>query len=433
MCSCPIHQAEAGRKPPDPLYVKGAAPIHLVNRNGGFCTRGKRGQILDFRFTPEQEDFRKEVKRFLAAEIGNGSFQPINYAAGTPNAFSRPFSRLLGRKGWIGLAWPQEFGGGGRSYIDQLIYTEEMILSGAPVACHWLAERQIGPGVISIGTAEQKREFLAPILAGDMAFCLGISEPGTGSDMASMQTKAVEDGGYFVINGQKTFNGGADQADYVLLVARTGPPDSRHRGLSTFLVDLRLPGISVQPMPTVLGTRPLNNIFFDNVRLPRRYLLGEKNKGWLIANTQLNFDRSSIELLTACRRVLQDMLFLIQQNGINSNLTLLHQRIGELTIEVEVGRWLSYKVALLQSQGLSPDAETSMAKVFNSELMQRVAAEGMRLLGLFGQLTIGSKLALLQGWLANWCPTTHARAVASGTSEIQRNIIAQRGLALPRA
>ncbi|MBI4289297.1 MAG: acyl-CoA dehydrogenase family protein [Chloroflexi bacterium] len=387
---------------------------------------------MDFSFTPEQLAFREEIRRFLAAELDHGQFPRISYGASTPEAFSRPFSRLVAQKGWTGLAWPKEHGGQGKSFVDQLIYTDEMVFGGAPVACHWLAERQVGPALMSSGTGEQRREFLPRILAGDMAFCLGISEPGAGSDMASMQTKASDEGEYFVINGQKTFNGGADLADYVLLVARTGAPDSRHRGLSTFLVDLKLPGVTVQPMATVFGTRPLNNIFFDNVRLPRRYLLGPKNGGWLIATVQLNFDRSAVEFVSTCRRVLTDLVNFVQQRRGYSTPPLVRQRLAELAVDIEVGHWLSYRVAWLQSQGLSPEVETSMAKVFNSELMHRVATEGIRILGLYGNLIIGSKLAPLEGWLADWCPMTLGRRVASGASEIQRNIIAQRGLALPR-
>ncbi|MBI4289301.1 MAG: acyl-CoA dehydrogenase family protein [Chloroflexi bacterium] len=387
---------------------------------------------MDFWFSPSEHSFREEVRSFLDEERRRGAFEPSNYTL--MEAYSPSFTGKLADRGWIGLAWPKEHGGAGRSHIEQLILTEELMLAGAPVACHWLAERQVGPAIIASGTPEQQRAFLPGILKGQVTFCMGLAEPGAGSDLASLQIQAQEKANSFMVDGQKTLIMGADKAQYIFLLARTGATESRHRGLSVLLVDLRSPGITIRPLVSAYGERSFNDIFFDNVEVPRRNLLGEKNGGWLIATQQLSLDKSSIELVAICRRVLHD-LTLEYIRGVREGLVgdmVIRHAMAEMSVEIEVSRWLSYRVAWMQNRGLIPEVETSTAKVFGSELTQRLANEGMKMLGLLGQLADGSGTAPMKGWLANWYLSTLGRTIGSGTSEIQRTIIAQRGLGLPR-
>lgn len=387
---------------------------------------------MDFCFSPQEDDFRQEVRSFLGEERKRGDYQPTNYTL--LETFSPAFTRRLAEKAWIGLAWPTEAGGGGRGFVEQLILTEELMMAGAPVACHWLAERQVGPAIIASGTAQQKEAFLPRILRGEITFSMGLAEPGAGSDLACLQTQAQEVGDHFIVNGQKTLIMGAHKADYMFLLARTGASDSRHRGLGVLLVDLTSPGISIRPLLGSSGGHTFNDVFFDNVRVPQENLLGPKDGGWLIATQQLALDRSSIELVAVCQRVLHDLV-LEYIRGIRDGLVgdqIIRRSLAEMAVEIEVSRWLSYRVAWMQSRGLTLEIETSMAKVFASELMQRLANEGMKMLGLLGLLCEGSKLAPLKGWMETWYLSVTGRTIGSGTSEIQRNIMAQRGLGMPR-
>ncbi|MFA4836950.1 MAG: acyl-CoA dehydrogenase family protein, partial [Dehalococcoidia bacterium] len=220
---------------------------------------------MEFRFTEEQEQFRKEVRDFLENEIKIGSFKPKCDAWMTQH--SKDFSRKLAQRGWIGLAWPKEHGGQGKSHLDRLILTEELIRYGAPVNAHWFGDRQIGPSIIEYGSDEQKREFLPRILKAEISFAIGMSEPGAGSDLASLKTKAREDGDYYIIDGQKIWSSGAHIFEYLYAVVRTDPDAPKHKGISEFIIDLKSPGVTVNPIIDITGDRHFNEVFFDNVRV----------------------------------------------------------------------------------------------------------------------------------------------------------------------
>ncbi|MFQ5827389.1 MAG: acyl-CoA dehydrogenase family protein, partial [Dehalococcoidia bacterium] len=250
---------------------------------------------MDFKLTEEQERFRQEIRGFLEEEMKAGTFQP------TPDAwlegFSPEFSRKIAQRGWIGLTWPRQYGGQERSYLDRLIYTEEVLRYGAPVCAHWPGDRQVGPSLIHYGTEEQRQEFLPQIIRGEMFFCLGMSEPEAGSDLASLRTRAEEKEDCFVINGQKVWTGSAHLADYVYLVVRTDPDVAKHKGISEFIVDMKTPGIEVRPLVDLVGMHHLNEVYFDNVRVPKSALIGQKNNGWYQIAAQLDYERSGMERL----------------------------------------------------------------------------------------------------------------------------------------
>jgi alkylation response protein AidB-like acyl-CoA dehydrogenase len=267
-------------------------------------------------------------------------------------------------------------------------------------------------------------------------WCQGYSEPGSGSDLASLQTRAVQDGDDFIINGQKIWTSQAHYADWMFLLARTDPDAPKHKGISYFLVDMKSPGISVRPLINMAYQKGFNEVFFDNVRVPRSGLLGELNRGWYMATTTLDFERSSVSTSAGMRRSLQELTAYCLETSSNGSRLIdtpsVRHKIADLLIEVNIIRLLSYRVVTMQVNGIVPNHEASIVKVFNSELNQRIARAGMQVLGLHGQLTPESPYARLHGRFERSYLTSVGSTIAAGTSEIQRNIIASRGLGLPR-
>jgi 3-oxocholest-4-en-26-oyl-CoA dehydrogenase alpha subunit len=382
---------------------------------------------MDFRFTAEQEAFRQEIHAFVRAALPEPPDIPEDaWIIG----FDRAFSKKLAARGWIGLTWPREYGGQGKSYLDRLILTEELLRHGAPVAAHWLGDRQMGPSILRYGTPEQKRKFLPGIISGDIVFCIGMSEPGAGSDLAGLQTKAVDDGDAYVLSGQKIWTSFAHLADYCYLVARTNPGVPKHKGISEFLVDMRTPGITIKPIVDMTGAHHFNEVFFDQVRIPKDCLVGEKDHGWYQIASQLDYERSGIERLMSNYPILGAITRYVQETG-QIQRELVRHRLAQLHIEFTMGRFLVYKVAWLLTQGVVPNAESAAAKAYCTEFEQRLAQAASELMGGYGQLLPGSHGARLHGRIARAYLYAPAYTIQGGTSTILRNIIATRGLGLP--
>ncbi|MBI2866918.1 MAG: acyl-CoA dehydrogenase family protein [Chloroflexi bacterium] len=386
---------------------------------------------MDFHFTPEQDAFRTEVRTFLEGEITQGSFTPVCDAWLT--IFDRAFSKKVAAKGWIGMTWPKEQGGQGRNYIDRLIYTEEMLRYGAPVAAHWFADRQIGPSFLTYGTQEQKKQFLPRIIRGELVFALGMSEPQSGSDLASLKTRATEDGDSYVINGQKVWTSGAHMADYCYLVARTDPDAPKHKGISEFVIDMKAPGITVRPLVDMTDEHHFNEVFFENVRVPKTSLIGEKNRGWYQIAAQLDYERSGAERLMSNYPVLEALTTLFQSKKGNASAShvIMRNRIAQAHIEFQVGRLMVYRVASELSKGKVPNYEATVAKMFCTEFEQRLAGLATQAAGLASQLLPESKDSFARGMVAKAYLFSPGYTIQGGTSEILRNIIAGRGLSLP--
>lgn len=388
---------------------------------------------MDFRFTEDELRLQRELQEFIAREWrppeGGDEADDEVWEA------TVAFRRKLAQQGWLTMAWPREWGGRGASYIEQAIYRETLAYAGAPGPDQGVD--RVGPTLMLFGTEEQKREFLPPIARAEVTWCQGYSEPGAGSDLASLQTRAIEDGDFFIVNGQKIWTSHAHRADWMFLLARTDPDAPKHRGISYFLLDMKTPGITIRPLVNMAGSHVFNQVFFDNVRIPKNRLVGEKNRGWYIGAATLDFERSGIERIAAARRTLQDLIQFARETSVDGRPLIKQPQVGaqlaELTIEFEIGRLLAYRVAWLQTQGIVPNYEASMSKLFGSEMQQRLARFGINLLGLYGQLAPGSKWAKLAGRLEQYYLNSVALTIAAGTSEIQRNIIATRGLGLPRA
>ncbi|MFC1913471.1 acyl-CoA dehydrogenase family protein [Chloroflexota bacterium] len=389
---------------------------------------------MDFQFTEEQKGFRQEVRDFLEEDLKRGLWQPSCDAWIVD--YSPEFTKKVAAKDWIGLTWPKEYGGQGRSYIDRLILTEEMLRYGAPAACHWFADRQIGGSILAYGTEEQKRELLPKILQGEAYVGLGMSEPEAGSDLASLRTKATEDGDDYVIDGQKMWTSGGSFMNYIYLVARTDLEAPKHKGISEFIVDKSLPGITTAPTIDITGSEAWNEVFFDGVRVPKSCLIGEKNRGFYQILHQLDYERSGLERLMGNYPLFDAIIQFARETKRNekplSQNTLIRQKLAQLQIEYEVGRLLTYRVGLVIDEGRVPNWEAAMAKTCATAFEQHLASTAMEILGLYGQLLAESKSVPIRGMAPQSYLGSKGYSLQAGTSEILRSIIALRGLGLPQ-
>lgn len=394
---------------------------------------------MDFQFTPRQQALKTVFEDFFREEMQQSP--PLVAAEHFCDsdegwAFHRYLSRKMGEKGWLSMAWPEEYGGRNASIIDQLIFGEVRAYYRAP-GVDVQGVGMLAPTLLVAGTEEQKQRFLPPIAAGEVHWCQGWSEPNAGSDLASLTTKARRESDDYVINGQKTWTSAAHRADWCFLLARTDPMELRHRGLSYFLVDMKSPGISLRTVRSMDGTHMFNEMFFDDVRVPKSNLVGEENKGWYVSLMTMNFERSSIGGMSEAKRDLEDLVEFCRETKRNgqplSEDTLVRQKLAQLATEIEVGRMLSYQVAWLQEKGTLPADKASAVKVYASELVERVAYVGCQILGFYSQIICGSKWAPLMGRFASAYQHCLTLKIAGGTSEIQRNLIATRGLGYPRS
>ncbi len=392
---------------------------------------------MRFTFTPEQEQFRGEVNDFLKSNLPADWEGADNAIDDESYDFGRQFLKKLAPKRWIAPAWPKEYGGLEMSLWDQVVFNEAMGYARAPII-NTAAVGYLGPTIILYGTEEQKKEHLPGITSGDVVWCQGYSEPNSGSDLASLQTRAVQDGDDFVINGQKIWTSQAHYADWMFVLARTDPDAPKHRGISYFLLDMKTPGITVRPLINMANGEGFNEVFFENVRVSRDGLLGELNRGWYIATTTLDFERSSIGSSSQAKRSLEDLTRFAKsekQGGTSRPIwdkPVVRHAIADLWIDLEMARLLSYRVVSMQARGLVPNYEASIIKVFNSEYVQRQARVGLSIMGLYGELWGDSPWSKLRGRFSKSYVATVGTAIAGGNSEIQRNIVRQRGLGLPR-
>jgi len=399
---------------------------------------------MDFRFSSEEEIFRQEVREFLEQELTPEFRESLG-----GRTWSKEFTMKIGAKGWLSMAWPKEYGGQGRSHMEQLIFNEEMARYKAPIEWHRRASQQHGFAIILFGTEEQKKKFVPEIASGELSIANCMSEPEAGSDLANVQTRAERDGDNYILNGQKRWTSGAHYSDYGWLLAKTAPDKPKHKNLSLFLLNLHSPGVEIRPVPDLRDIagenfERTNEIFLDNVRVPNLYRIGEENQGWYINATLMDFERSGIEAVVrnehCINALMQYLRECLEREGPSERLTLLKHRLVQLKIESDISRLLSYRIAWMQSQKQIPNYQTSMAKLFKTELTKRIAALGMEILGYYGHLTPGQERAGLDDEIGSDLHEeitklflgTPAGTIAQGTSEIHRNIIAQRGLGLPR-
>ncbi|MGE0571388.1 MAG: acyl-CoA dehydrogenase family protein [Dehalococcoidia bacterium] len=387
-----------------------------------------------FRDAPEHAAFRAEIRSFLDGNLPAHEWNMRNDRDQLPpggEAFTQRFRKQLAERGWLTMGWPETFGGQGASYMTQTVYMEEMSLAGAPGAYDqgvWLA----GPALMLHGTPSQQSRWLPGLRAAESRWCQLFSEPGAGSDLASLQCRAVRDGDEYVVNGQKIWNSGAQHADWGILLARTDADAPKHKGISYFLVDMNTPGITVHPLENLMGTDHFSEVFFDDARIPVDCRIGDENRGWYISTTTLDQERSSINRVVMTRSTLDALLDFARQRPALASRMEIRSELASRTIDFEVARWLCYRVAEMQSKGMVPNYEASISKVFGTELQRQMGISGMRILGMAGMLEPGSTFAPLQGRIERWALAAPSYTIAGGTSEVNRNIIATRGLGLPR-
>ena len=390
---------------------------------------------MDFRDTPEQATWREEVRTFLVNEKPkiDPELNPME-AMRRGGGFMKEWRDKLSRKGWVAPAWPKEYGGASLSVMEQFIMNEEFAEARA-MNVGGMGTSMIGPTLIIHGNEDQKKEHLGAILRGEVQWCQGYSEPGSGSDLASLQTRAVRDGDDFVLNGQKIWTSGAHTANWMFMLARTDPDAPKHRGITYFLMDMKSPGVTVRPLINMANGHMFNEVFFEDVRVPARNVLGEVNRGWYIGTTTLDFERSSIGNAVGQRQTLEYyMKFWKDNQGTPATASASAKAKDELAdrwIEAATAKMLSYRVITIQAEGRVPNHEASIAKLFNTELSQRIARTAMKMIGTSAQL-MGSD-APMKGRAPSSYVQTVSSTIAGGTSEVQRNIVATRGLGLPRA
>ena len=398
---------------------------------------------MDFKDSPEEAAFRAEVRSFIETEcppelksVGRGGGGGFAAFGGEFADVMRTWRRKLASRGWIAPAWPKEYGGAGMTAFEQFIFNMELAEARVPGGSGGIAIGMAGPTIIVHGTEEQKQENLPGILSGEVQWCQLWSEPGAGSDLASLQTRAERDGHEYVINGQKIWTSGAQSAHKGIMLARTNPDAPKHRGITFFILDMKSPGITISPLVQMTGQAGFNQVFFDNVRIPARNVVGEVDRGWYVNTTTLDFERSSIGSAVGTKNTVADLAGFARE-AVKDGVSMLRRNpmvrleLADRMVEAQMALMLSFRVAHLQNKGMVPNHEASMGKLFSSELSQRIARTQMKIIGLYGLLT-GGERAPNRGRYATGYLGAVSSTIAGGTSEIQRNIIAQRGLGLPR-
>ena len=365
---------------------------------------------LDFAMRPEWEELRARAR--AVAEQGVVDYGRFNDS--WINGHSREFSKILAAEGWIGMTWPAEHGGGGRPGIERIIMAEEMISVGAPIAASWFADRQMGPAIYTYGTERQKAEFLPGMLSGEATWCIGMSEPDAGSDLASLKTAAMRDGDHYVLNGQKIWTSGAASAQYCYVIGRTSTDGPPHRGLSELIVGMDLPGIEVRPVRDMVGNQHFCEMFLTDVRVPAENLVGVEGGAFRQTMVQLGYERGGIDRLVS-NRPLYDLA--LAQADVGDHRT--RQEIAAIETGYRLGRLMVYRGALGEG-GADFSAGT---KAFCTEHQQRVAQFAARVLG--PAATVGDTVP-------NAICYAPAYTIQGGTSAIMRNILGERVLKLPR-
>ena len=407
---------------------------------------------MDWNDSPTEAAFRREVRalieerlperyRALAALPHEGErVWEFDRKADEPERREAAvqWANALAERHWVAPGWPQEYGGGGLSQIEQFVFNQELASVGAP-AVGGSGMKMLGPTLILNGTEEQKQEHLPKVLSGEMTWAQGFSEPGSGSDLASLQTRATRDGDDYVINGQKIWTSGAHTADRIFALVRTDPEAPKHKGITFLIFDIKSPGITVSPLVDMTWSHYFNETFFEDVRVPvAGSVVGEENRGWYVSMTLLDFERSNISGAVQMRRTLGKLVDEWKTGDGRATMRLdrdptLRGEIADRYIESEVQFQFAFRIISMQNAGVVPNYEASIGKLYSSELAQRVSQTGVKTFGLYGNLWDEERpgTPMYSSFARSYLRSVPA-TIRGGTSEIQRNIIATRGLGLPR-
>jgi len=386
-------------------------------------------------YTEEQEKLRKELRAYYAALLTPDVVEELAHSRGVGEAMRRVV-RQMGADGWLGIGWPTEWGGQGRSAIEQFIFFDESMRAGAPVPM--LTVNTVGPTIMQFGTDAQKEFFLPKILRGEIHFCIGYSEPGAGTDLANLRTRAVRDGDEYIINGQKMWTSLAGDADYIWLATRTNPEVKKHKGISLFLIDMKhTPGIRVDPLH-LLSEHDINATYFEDVRVPAANLVGGENNGWSLITNQLNHERVTLCSSGIVDRCLEEVRAWAQDTRLADGRRVIDQEWVQLNLarvraKLEFLRLINWKVAWTATQGHLDVADASTTKVFGTEFYLEAFRLLMEVLGERAYLERDSAGSLLAGRLEGLYRGLLILTFGGGTNEVQRDLIAMFGLGMPRS
>jgi len=395
---------------------------------------------MDFEYTQEQEAFRKEFRDWLATHLPAGlclDDPADDRVASDRETFERrrAWQKTMHAAGWVGITWPKEYGGRGFGLIERVIWDEEYAAARAPVLPGNMALNLVGPTLIHWGTDEQRRRHLPAILNADEVWCQGFSEPGAGSDLAALQTRAVDAGDHFVVNGQKVWTSGAQFAHWIILLVRTDPQAPKHKGISCLLVPMSTPGITVRPLVLMTGHHHFNEVFFADVKVPKANLLGPINQGWKVSTTTLMYERHSAGSRGYTAQIAR-LVQLARQVPIDGRPAWenpwIRQRLAQLAIDAEVFKYTRLRSLTRQLRGEPPGPEGSILKLTGSELGVRIADVAGELLGMHVLVNRPSETVPDAPRWFNRVLAARQYTISAGTSEIQRNILGERVLGLPK-
>ena len=389
---------------------------------------------MEIGYTEEQQALQRELRTYYA-ELLTPEVEEQLAAGGGIGPDMRRVVKQMADDGWLGIGWPKEYGGQGRSALEQFIFFDESMRAGAPVPM--LTINTVGPTIMDFGTPEQKADFLPRILAGEIHFCIGYTEPNAGTDLAALETRAVRDGDEYVINGAKIFTSLAGGADYIWLATRTDPEVSKHKGISIFIVPMDTPGIKVVPMQ-LLGGHNINYTFYEDVRVPAANLVGGENNGWTLITNQLNHERVTLCSPGIIERTLADVRAWAQATKLADGRRVIDQEwvqvhLARIHAKLEFLKLINWKVAWTATQGHLDVADASTIKVFGTEFYMEAFRLMLEVIGQAGYLTRGTPEAVLAGRLEMYARSLVILTFGGGTNEIQRDLIAIFGLGLPRS
>jgi alkylation response protein AidB-like acyl-CoA dehydrogenase len=395
---------------------------------------------VDFTLTPEQQAFRERTRTWLKANIPESWKAIGSTEVPRPEAyeFLRKWQKKMHEGGLIGATWPKEYGGQGLTFVEEMILHEEMALQKAPPMLNILGVGMAGPTIIAYGTEEQKKRYPEKILTCEEIWCQGYSEPNAGSDLAGLQTRAVKDGDHYIINGQKVWTSLAHMADWMMLLARTDPEAPKHKGITYFLLDMHLPGVTVKPLKQITGDAEFNEVFFDNVRVHESQILGGLNNGWAVGLTTLMYERLALGFglqmrLRIALESLIEMARRVEKTGrAVTKDPVMRQKLAQLWIDTEALKYTGARAITKLLKGELPGPEASTGKMGWVETHQKLQELAMEIEGAYSQLMKGSERTIDGGVWQYGFLRSRANSIEGGTTEVQKNIIGERVLGLPK-
>jgi alkylation response protein AidB-like acyl-CoA dehydrogenase len=390
---------------------------------------------MDFSYTPEEEAFRQQLRAWLEPNLREHRAawgeDKDEFTQHPSSPASIAWHKRMYAGGWVGLNWPKTYGGRGATTMEQVIFTEECMRLGTPPEVNATGINIVGPMLMHYGTEEQRARYMSTILSADEIWCQGFSEPGSGSDLASLSTRAVEDGDEFVVSGSKIWTSNAHNARWCLLLVRTDPEAPKHRGITCLLVDMKTPGISIRPLVQMTGDAEFNQVFFDGVRVPKSQLLGKLNEGWRVAISTLSHERGGIRQFMRLHRMVQKVEDLARQQG-RGHDPVVRQQLAHVHIDTEILRLTTLRALTKQLRGDPPGPEGSIQKLSFSRIYMRTIQVAESILGPYVQLWEGVPQSVDDGHWAFQSLFARRYGIAGGTDQVQMNIIGERQLGLPK-